>query len=82
VAIAVALCETKVLVHGKERLCVLKYSLPFLSKQIHSLSTSLTQLAPSLRRLSIELAKPDSRLKGKHIRNKISRWLCGSALCF
>jgi transposase len=67
--------QQKVLVHGKERLCVLKYSLPFLSEQIHSLSTSLAKVTQSLRRLSIELIKPDCRLKEKHIRAKISRWL-------
>jgi transposase len=62
-------------VHGKERLCVLKYSVPFLSEQIHSLSTSLAKVTQSLRRLSIELTKPDCRLKENHIRAKISRWL-------
>jgi transposase len=67
--------QQKVLVHGKQRLCVLKYSVPFLSEQIHSLSTSLTKVTQSLRRLSIELTKPDCRLKETHIRSKISRWL-------
>ena len=67
--------QQKVLVHGKERLCVLKYSVPFLSEQIHSLSTSLAKVTQSLRRLSIELTKPDCRLQEKHIRTKISRWL-------
>jgi transposase len=67
--------QQTVLVHGKERLCVLKYSLPFLSEQIHSLSTSLAKVTQALRRLSIELTKPDCRLKEKHIRAKISRWL-------
>ena len=67
--------QQKVLVHGTERLCVLKYSVPFLSEQIHSLSTSLAKVTQSLRRLSIELTKPDCRLKENHIRAKISRWL-------
>lgn len=67
--------QQKVLVHGKERLCVLKYSVPFLSEQIHSLSTSLTKVIQSLRRLSIELTKPDCRLKETHIHSKITRWL-------
>ena len=67
--------QQKVLVHGKERLCVLKYSVPFLSEQIHSLSTSLTKVTQSLRRLSIELTKPDCRLKETHIHSKITRWL-------
>ena len=66
---------SKLLVHGKERLCVLKYSAPFLSEQIHSLSTSLAKTTQSLRRLSMELAKPDCTLKEVHIRNKIGRWV-------
>jgi transposase len=68
----------KLLVHGKERLCVLKYSAPFLSEQIHSLSTSLAKITQSLRRLSIELAQPDCTLKEVHIRNKIGRWLASA----
>jgi len=66
---------TKLLAHGKERLCVLKYSAPFLSEQIHSLSTSLAKTTQSLRRLSMELAQPDCTLKEANIRNKIGRWL-------
>jgi transposase len=67
--------RAKLLIHGKERLCVLKYSAPFLSEQIHSLSTSLAKTTQSLRRLSMELAQPDCTLKEVHIRNKIARWL-------
>jgi len=67
--------QQKLLVHGKERLCVLKYSVPFLSEQIHSLSTSLAKVTQSLRHLSIELTKPGCGLKEKHIHTKISRWL-------
>jgi transposase len=67
--------RAKLLVHGKERLCVLKYSAPFLSEQIHSLSTSLAKTTQSLRRLSMELAQPDCGLKEVHIHNKIRRWL-------
>jgi transposase len=65
----------KQVVHGKERLCILKYSAPFLSEQIHSLSTSLAKTTQSLRRLSVELTQPDCKLKESHIRNKITRWL-------
>lgn len=72
--------QQKLLVHGKERLCVLKYSVPFLSEQIHSLSTSLAKVTQSLRRLSIDLAKPDCGLKEIHIRTKISRWLSAQFL--
>ena len=68
-------CRQKLLVHGKERLCVLKYSVPFLSEQVHSLSTSLAKVTQSLRRLSVDLTKPDCGLKEKHIRTKIFRWL-------
>lgn len=67
--------SAKLLVHGKERLCVLKYSAPFLSEQIHSLSTSLAKTTQSLRRLSMELAQPDCTLKEGNIRNKIVKWL-------
>ncbi len=65
----------KVLVHGRERLCVLKYSASFLSEQMHSLTTSLAKVTQSLRRLSLDLRKPDCRLQEKQIRNKISLWL-------
>ncbi len=67
--------SAKLLVHGKGRLCVLKYSAPFLSEQIHSLSTSLAKTTQSLRRLSVELTQPDCKLKEVHIHNKIVRWL-------
>jgi transposase len=65
----------KVLVHGRERLGVLKYSASFLSEQMHSLTTSLAKVTQSLRRLSLDLRKPDCRLQEKQIRNQISRWL-------
>jgi transposase len=70
----------RLLVHGKERLSVLKYSAPFLSEQIHSLSTSLAKVTQSLRRLSIELAQPDCRLQEMQIRPKIARWLSAQFL--
>lgn len=56
-------------------MCVLKYSVPFLSEQIHRLSTSLAKVTQSLRHLSIELTKPDCGLKERHIRTKISHSL-------
>jgi transposase len=68
----------KLLVHGRERLCVLKYSASFLSEQMHSLTTSLAKVTQSLRRLSLELKKPVRRLKESQIRSKIAHWL-GSA---
>ena len=48
----------RLLVHGKEYLCVVKYSAPFASEQLHSLTTTLSKVLQSLRRLSVELAKP------------------------
>src|SRR6516162_10220925 len=49
----------KLLVHGRERLCVMKYSASFLSEQLQSLTTSLAKVTQSLRRLSQDLKKPD-----------------------
>lgn len=65
----------KQLVHGRERLCVVKYSSSFLSEQLHSLTTSLSKVTQGLRRLSQDLQKPDCRLKEIQIRNKIRRWV-------
>jgi len=62
-------------VHGKERLCVLKYSASFLSEQLHSLTTSLAKVTQSLRRLSQDLAKPSCRLTEAQVQTKIDRWL-------
>jgi transposase len=70
--------QAKLVVHGKERLCVLKYSAPFLSEQVHNLSTSLAKTTQALRRLSIELLDPESRLKEVHLRNKVNRWLAAA----
>ena len=66
------------IVHGDEYLCVLKYSAAFASEQLHSVTTSLTKVLQSLRRLSMDLAKPGSRLKENQIRSKIQRWLSSS----
>src|SRR5881296_839310 len=68
----------RALVHGDEYLCVLKYSSAFASEQLHSVTTSLAKVLQSLRRLSMDLAKPGSRLKETQIRNKIQRWLSSS----
>jgi uncharacterized protein with von Willebrand factor type A (vWA) domain len=65
----------KLLVHGKEYLCVLKYSASFAGEQLHSLTTSLSKALQSLRRFSMELNKPQARWKEDQIRNKIRRWL-------
>jgi transposase len=68
----------RAIVHGDEYLCVLKYSSAFASEQLHSITTSLAKVLQSLRRLSMDLAKPGSRLKEAQIRNKIQRWLSSS----
>lgn len=65
----------KLLVHGRERFCVLKYSAAFLSEQMHSLTNSLAKVTQSLRRLAVDLRKPNGSLKENQIRSKISRWL-------
>src|SRR6266446_8099544 len=65
----------RALVHGQEYLCVLKYSASFASEQLHSVTTSLAKVLQSLRRLSMDLAKPGCRLKEDQIRKKIQRWL-------
>src|SRR6266700_1559057 len=65
----------KMLVHGKEYLCVLGYSACFASEQLHSLSATLAKVTQNLRRLAAELSKPQARFTEQGIRNKISRWL-------
>jgi transposase len=67
-------------VHGAEYLCVLKYSAGFASEQLHSITTSLAKVLQSMRRLSIDLAKPGCRMKEAGIRTKIQRWLAPSFL--
>jgi transposase len=65
----------KLLVHGKEYLCVVKYSASFAGEQLHSLTTSMSKVMQSLRRFSMELNKPKARWDEKKIRSKIQRWL-------
>ena len=67
--------QARELVHGRERSCVVKLSNSFLAEQIHSLSTTLTKAVQALRRLSLDLAKPDCRLTEEQIRTKIDRRL-------
>lgn len=74
-----ALAE-KAVVHGKEYLCVLKYSASFAGEQLHSLTTSLSKTLQYLRRLAVDLAKPGARFTEAGIRNKIGRWLSASFL--
>jgi hypothetical protein len=65
----------KMLVHGKEYLCVVKYSASFLGEQLHSVTTGVSKVLQYLRRLSIDLSKPKARWTETQIRNKIQRWL-------
>ena len=63
------------LVHGKEYLCVAKYSASFAGEQLHSVTTGVTKVLQYLRRLSIDLSKPKARWTEAQIRHKIQRWL-------
>ena len=65
----------KALVHGKQYLCVLKYSASFAGEQLHSVTSGVTKALQNLRRLAVELAKPQARFTETGIRNKIQRWL-------
>lgn len=67
----------RLVVHGKEYLCVVKYSASFASEQLHSLTTTLSKALQAMRRFSSELAKPSARFT-EGIRNKIARWLSGA----
>jgi len=70
----------KILVHGQEYLCVLKYSSSFAGEQLHSLTTSLSKALQALRRFSMELNKPQARWQENQIRSKVQRWLSGQFL--
>lgn len=76
----VRVAAEKLLVHGKEYLCVLKYSASFAGEQLHSLSTSLSKVLQALRRFAMELNKPQARWQESQIRSKIQRWLSGQFL--
>ena len=65
----------KMLVHGREYRCVIKYSASFAGEQLHSLTSSLSRVLQSLRRLAKELNKPKARWKQEQIERKIRRWL-------
>jgi len=67
-------------VHGKEYLCVVKYSASFAGEQLQSLTTSLSKALQSMRRLSVELSKPRAQFTELGIRNKIARWLSADFL--
>ena len=65
----------KILVHGREYLCVVKYSASFAGEQLHSVTTSLSRVLQRLRRLAQQLNKPRARWKQTQILSKIKRWL-------
>jgi len=65
----------KLFVHGKEYLCVLKYSACFASEQLNSTTAALARVTQNLRRLATELSRPQARFTEQGIRNKIHRWL-------
>ena len=65
----------KILIHGREYLCVLKYSASFAGEQLHSVTTSVSRVLQSLRRLTRELNKPKVHWKQQQIERKIRRWL-------
>lgn len=65
----------KAVVHGKEYLCVLKYSDTFAAEQLHSILTTASKVLQYLRRLSQDLGKPQARFTESGIRNKIAKWL-------
>src|SRR5205807_649293 len=44
----------RMIVHGREYLCVLKYSASFAAEQLHSVTTALAKALPAMRRLSME----------------------------
>ena len=65
----------KILIHGREYLCVLKYSASFAGEQLHSVTTGVSRVLQSLRRLTRELNKPKVHWKQEQIERKIRRWL-------
>ena len=71
---------SQAVVHGDQYHCVLKYSASFAGEQLQSLSTNLSRVLKSLRRLAQELKKPRGRWNEEGIRSKIQKWLSGQFL--
>jgi transposase len=71
----VSAAAEKMLVHGQEYRCVLKYSASFAGEQLHSLTTSASKAMQALRRLALQLAHPGASYTEQGLRNKIARWL-------
>ena len=70
----------KHVVHGKEYLCVLKYSASFAAEQFHSVNTSLAKVVPNIDRLAKDLAKPGCKIKEESARRKVATWLSAQFL--
>lgn len=62
-------------VHGKEYLCVLKYSPAFATEQFQSVATSLSKAIQNIHRLAKDLAKPGCKIKEPAARRKVTSWL-------
>ena len=62
-------------VHGRTYLCVVVYSAVFASEQLHSIASTLTKVMQAIRRLAVEIAKPESRFTEDAIKRKLNRWL-------
>jgi transposase len=71
----VSAASQTMLVHLKEYLCVVKYSAPFASEQLHNLTTSVSKAMQSLRRLARDLQGQSPSLMEKGMLGKIARWL-------
>ena len=69
-----------ILVHGREYVCVVKYSASFASEQLHSITTSLSRVLQALRRLARDLKKPKARWQQAQMVRKIERWLAAPFL--
>src|SRR5260370_20523938 len=54
----VSAAAEKMLVHGQEDWCVLKYSASFAGEQLHSLTTIASKAMQALRRLALQLGHP------------------------
>lgn len=66
---------SKEVVHGRSYLCVVVYSAIFASEQLHSITATLTKTMQAIRRLAVEIAKPETRFTEEGIHRKLRRWL-------
>lgn len=54
---------------------MVKYSASFAAEQLHSLTTSLSKVMQSMRKLARELLQPGAKHTESGLRNRIARWL-------